>query len=372
VKHPRRKAVRVRQCDTVRQKVQCRTQTRHSKGVAVSATSVFKSKAGTKNAAEKITNMKKLSLSTAAYQYLEKGFKEWLDILGYNAATVYGMPHIIREFLHFLEHRNIQTIQALQHKDIKAYHDHISGRANQRRGGGLSANTLNKQLQGLTKFLEYLHHKGISNLPSMGITFHKGQKEQMSVLTQTEVKLLFAATSKDAVAEGHPNHTRYNEATQGRDHAMLVVYYSCGLRRSEGIHLHTDDINLDTCVLHVKKGKNCKERFVPFNKTNATHLQTYLYDHRPLFSKDKKEGRLFIGAGGQPLAGGTQLKRLQRLQQLTEDTVLQQKTVGLHTLRHSIATHLLQAGMSLEKIAQFLGHNSLASTQIYTHLIDKE
>jgi integrase/recombinase XerD len=60
--------------------------------------------------------------------------------------------------------------------------------------------------------------------------------------------------------------------------------------------------------------------------------------------------------------------RLKLLQTLTDDIGLQEKTIGLHTLRHSIATHLLQAGMSLEKIARFLGHSSLDSTQIYTHL----
>ena len=159
---------------------------------------------------------------------------------------------------------------------------------------------------------------------------------------------------------------------QARDRAMLAVYYSCGLRRNEGVHLHTDDINLDARIMHVKKGKNYKERFVPFGKATCQHLQYYIYDHRPAFATDKKEGRLFLSVGGRPINGATLLLRLQRLQQLTEDTTLQQKTAGLHTLRHSIATHLLQAGMSLEKIAQFLGHSSLESTQIYTHLIHEQ
>src|SRR6185437_12705760 len=142
---------------------------------------------------------------------------------------------------------------------------------------------------------------------------------------------------------------------------MLVVYYSCGLRRNEGIQLHTEDIDLDRNIVHVKKGKNYKERFVPFGKTSAHYLQTYIYDHRPTLSKDKREGRLFISSGGRPVNGGTLNTRLQRLQQQTEDSGLQQKRIGLHTLRHSIATHLLAAGMSLEKIAQFLGHSNLES-----------
>lgn len=313
--------------------------------------------------------MKKLPLSNQQYQYLEKGFKEWLDILGYSAGLVYNAPHFIREFLHFLETRNVLTIQAVQHQDIKAYYVHIARRANQRRGGGLSSVHINAHLQAIEKFLEYLHHRGIQSLPAMSIKLLKLTREQMTVLTQEEVKLLFAATSQDALSSNHHHYNRFNEVLQGRDRAMLAVYYSCGLRRNEGVHLHTDDINFDTRILHVRKGKNYKERFVPFSKSTSQHLQLYIYDHRPAMVKDKKEGSLFLSVGGRPTSGGTLLCRLQRLQQLTDDANLQQKTIGLHTLRHSIATHLLAAGMSLEKIAQFLGHSSLESTQIYTHLI---
>ena len=315
--------------------------------------------------------MQKLIIRTEQYQYLEKGFKEWMDILGYSESNVYNTPHLIREFLHFLEGEGLKTIQSLEHRHIKAYHDHIGKRTNQRRGGGLSSTHINKHLQAVEKFLEYLHHRGIQNLPAMGIKQGKIYREQITILTADEIKLLFTATGKDAISPNHNYYNRFNEAMQARDRAMLAVYYSCGLRRNEGVHLHTEDINFDARILHVKKGKNYKERFVPFNKTNAQHLQLYVYDHRHLFTTDKKESSLFMSVGSRPINGATQLLRLQRLQQLTEDATLQQKTVGLHTLRHSIATHLLAAGMSLEKIAQFLGHSSLDTTQIYTHLISK-
>jgi integrase/recombinase XerD len=101
---------------------------------------------------------------------------------------------------------------------------------------------------------------------------------------------------------------------------MISIFYGCGLRRNEGYHLNIPDINFDRRILRVRKGKNYKERLVPFNKT--------------------------------------------------DDIKLQEKNVRLHVLRHSIATHLLQNGMELEKIARFLGHSSLESTQIYTHLVN--
>lgn len=314
--------------------------------------------------------MKKLSLDTAQYQHLESGFKEWLDILGYAPMTVYNMPHIIREFLHYQERKNITEIRALQHEHIRSYHEHIRKRGHQRQGGALSAKYILMQVQAIEKFMEYLHHRGIPNLPSASLQLDKYQRKEITVLTTGEIKLLFAATHKDALHSGSNFYHLYNEVMQARDRAMLVVYYSCGLRRNEGVHLHTDDIDFDKGLLHVRKGKNYKERFVPFNKTNAACLQQYIYDYRPQLVKTKKENRLFVSVNGHVTAGGTLLKRLQRLQYVTGDYRLQEKTIGLHTLRHSIATHLLSAGMSLEKIAQFLGHSSLESTQIYTHLTE--
>jgi integrase/recombinase XerD len=111
---------------------------------------------------------------------------------------------------------------------------------------------------------------------------------------------------------------------------------------------------------------------VPFNKTNAAYLQEYIYDWRPLIVKDKNDDAFFISQRGTRMTTESMGLRLKILQQRTDDINLQEKNVRLHVLRHSIATHLLQNGMELEKIARFLGHSSLESTQVYTHLINKD
>lgn len=313
--------------------------------------------------------MQKLILKNQGYQYLETAFKEWLDILGYSNGSVYTMPSIIREFLHYLENNAVTHISQLQQRNIKAYHDYISTRSNQRRGGGLSNNYINKHTQAIEKFLEYLHHKGLQNVPASGIHLSKLHKKETVILTQQEIKELFELTGKEVQS---PSFGGVGEALQSRDKAMLVIFYSCGLRRNEGASVSIDDINFDARILHVRKGKNYKERFVPLNKTNANYLQEWVYDYRSQVIKTKKEHHLFIGVHGEPMSGGTLYTRLKLLQLQSENTELQQKNIGLHTLRHSIATHLLQAGMSLEKIARFLGHSSLESTQIYTHLISQD
>jgi integrase/recombinase XerD len=308
--------------------------------------------------------MQKINLKNQSYQYLEIAFKEWLDTLGYGQGTVKSLPIIIREFLYFLDTKHIQHINQLQHKYIKHYHDYISIRANERRGGGLSNNYINKHLQAIEKFLEFLHHKGNHNVPSLSIKLAKLQQKDISILTIEDIQQLFALTNKEA-------NTEKEQIINSRDRAMLVVFYSCGLRRNEGVHVQIDDINFDKRIVHVKKGKNYKERFVPLNKTNAAYLQEWIYDYRSQIIKSKTQDRLFVNIHGEAMTGGTLYSRLKLLQMQSDSIELQQKTIGLHTLRHSIATHLLQAGMSLEKIARFLGHSSLESTQLYTHLIKK-
>ena len=145
---------------------------------------------------------------------------------------------------------------------------------------------------------------------------------------------------------------------------MLSIYYGCGLRKSEGINLEVNDILFERKLVHVKKSKNNQERYVPITASNLKYVEQYIYNARSLLlNEDITEDSLFINEKGRALTGQTLYLRLK---QLCEKAKIN-KQIGLHTLRHSIATHLLQAGIELEQIALFLGHRSLESTQIYTH-----
>ena len=217
----------------------------------------------------------------------------------------------------------------------------------------------------LYKFTEYLRQSGRKDLPSLNIDWEANDTEEITFLTQDEIKELFAATYG------------YNEGTaleplNSRDRAILSIFYGCGLRRNEGYHLDLSDINFDRQIIHVRRGKAYKERFVPFNKSLARHLQEYVYDSRAVLVNDKREEAFFISQRGVRMNGMSMGLRLKLLQQRTDNIELQNKNVRLHVLRHSIATHFLQNGMSLDKIARFLGHASLESTQVYTHLVQSE
>lgn len=312
--------------------------------------------------------MKQLPLQSPSFAYAERGFGQWLDILGYAPTTVYNMPNAVRELLHWMEAQGKNQLHQLTSINITDYYDHLRERENITRGGGLSNAYLNKHQQAIKLFADYLRQTGRILLPVMEWENEVIDTAQIDVLTIEEIKMLFRATEILPDTRKHQRDREFYEALQYRDRAMLSVYYGCGIRRNEGVQLDTSDINFNRGILHVRKGKNYKERFVPITKQSLQHLQIYLYDGRPLLLGGSKSQALFISAKAKRMDGQTMLWRLKQLIELTDNAKLQQKKVGLHTLRHSIATHLLGKGMNLEKIKEFLGHTSLESTQIYTHL----
>lgn len=316
--------------------------------------------------------MKQLQISNASFRYLEQSFKEWLDIMGYAPSSVYAMPLQVRGLLHYLEGQDVKNIKELDARHIKAYYAKLKERANARWGGGLSNNHLNKNIQSLRKFTDYLRQVGRLTLPALPIRNEETDARQIHVLTEEEIQLLFKATYKKP--ERNPNcmNDEQMEALQARDRAMLAIYYGCGLRRNEGVCMNVGDVNFDRALVHVRKGKNYKERFVPVSKASLKYLQDYVYDHRAVLLQGSKSESFFVSQRGGRVQGQTLFLRLKYLQHQAQDFDLIEKEIGLHTLRHSIATHLLQAGMKLEYIARFLGHGSLESTQIYTHLAGVE
>jgi integrase/recombinase XerD len=315
--------------------------------------------------------MKALTLSNPSFRYLEESFREWLDILGYAPTTVYYAPLHVRELLHYLESQGIKDIKQLDSKHIKSHYAKLKERANQKRGGALSNSHLNKHIQAIRKFTDYLRQVGRLELAAAPLKNEEADTEKTTVLTEEEIQLLFDVTRKpyETSIKLPPGRV---EAMQSRDRAMLAVYYGCGLRRTEGVSVNVSDIDFDKALLHVRKGKNYKERFVPVSKASLKHLQEYVYDHRGELLLNTKSEALFISQQGTRMQGQSLILRLKYIQEQTESLELMEKEIGLHTLRHSIATHLLQAGMKLESIARFLGHSSLESTQIYTHLAGVE
>lgn len=295
--------------------------------------------------------MRQLSLQNPIYRKLEADFREWLALLGYAESTVYNLPNHVHEFLHYLEQFEMIEIASIHTHHVHRFFLQLKKRKNIRRSGKLSAGHLNKYLQALRLLSKYIRQTNQGHF-TVSLPNVKGIKPIPSVLTTDEVQNLFAACE--------PTHYGL------RDKAMLSVLYGCGLRRSEVVSLEVEDLLITSELLYVRAGKNYTERYVPMNESIIHHLQNYLKHGRPMLVKRSNPALLLNYRGGR-LGGESLLHRLQHLK--TKAGI--RKPIGLHTLRHSIATHLLTSGMSLENIARFLGHQSLESTQIYTHLADE-
>ena len=275
------------------------------------------------------------------------------------------------QFLHYLEQKGKTKIADITKDEIRDYYyNHLKNRANLRNQGGLGNGHLNKNQQALKKFCDYLRQSGRLVLPPLQMRTEENNSEIPSVLTEEEVKELYKACDIYQTSIGKPSW--FYPVMALRDKAMLAVYYGCGLRRNEGIHLEIGDIFFEKQILCVRKGKNNKERFVPISKAGIKHLENYLFDARPYLLKAWKTDLFFLSERGTIMQGQTMCMRMLQLVEKTENKVLQEKKPALHTLRHSIATHLLANGMKLEKIKDFLGHSSLESTQIYTHLLQED
>ena len=321
-----------------------------------------------------IKTMKKLTLSTPSYRYLVKSFTEWLDILGYSPKTIKTMQATTTELLHYLEKKDITHIKSLDSETLKNYyHGYLTQRPNKSRSGGLSNGALNDHITSIRKFLDYLRKVGRLNMPPTPFKLEKTGPRTI-YLTVEEIQQLFKTTYEPVVYDPfYKDMELMHHKAQliaGRDRVMLAVYYGCGLRRNEGTGLTVSDINFDKAILHVRKGKNNKPRFVPISKASLKYLTEYVYDHRAELLQGSKSEKLFIGKYQKPISGQSLILRLKALQSRSGDITLQEKEIGLHTLRHSIATHLLAGGMDIEQISRFLGHSSLESTQVYTHLLD--
>jgi integrase/recombinase XerD len=298
--------------------------------------------------------MKHLFIKSYDYRTLEKEVGKWLKLLGYSKQTAYAIPRHLREFFYFLEQQSIHCLEEVSKDHIEGFLAYLQQRENLRRGGTLSPAYLNKYIQALNLLSRYVIETSQESF-NLQLKRLKKEAELPLVLRREEIARLYKACEATPLGI--------------RDKAMLSVYYGCGARRSEGVALNVADILFDRKLLYIRKGKGNKERYVPMSGQVQKDLRDYLYHSRPLLIGKESSKGLFLNYYGKRLQG--QSLHL-RFKLLLEEAGIKKESAGrslsLHSLRHSIATHLLQSGMPLKYISHFLGHSSLESTQIYTHL----
>lgn len=280
---------------------------------------------------------------------LTEGFKEWLAIIGYAKSTVDTLPRRMNELFEHAEKQSIYKLADIQSQHIKAYYGLLKMKKSSQTGELLKNSTLNGIIRAWKLFSHYLEETDQGTL-NVDISYEIDETIEREVLTTQEIKALYNAADETILGL--------------RDRAILSVYYGCGLRSNEGLSLNLSDVMVEKGLLYVRKGKGYKERYVPFTEAVKTDFRLYLQECRPKLVKDRPEEAFLVSNKGQRISSTAQSKRLKELLKQVEIT----KPIGLHNLRHSIATHLLKSGMQIEDIARFLGHAYLSSTQIYTHI----
>jgi len=316
--------------------------------------------------------MKHLHLSSRNYKHLEQSFTQWLDILGYAQRTVTKSPLEIREMLHYLEQKNITHITAIKPRHVQDFLGYLKTRGNLKYGGGLSASTVNGYITSLHLFARYVNQTE-KHLLDIHLQRLENHIEERTILSQGEIKQLYEAT--------YQPHTWHNSVAIGqRDRAIIGILYGCGLRKEEGSKLDLADIDLIKRTVFVRKGKGNKQRYVPIAQKHCEDIRSYLEEGRYWFLQDNrsgwhtKTGKQKQNTDREAFFLNGQGRRMQsfdyRIKYMREKAELEKK-ISTHSLRHSIATHLLQSGMPIEEIAKFLGHSSLESTQLYTHIVQQ-
>jgi integrase/recombinase XerD len=220
------------------------------------------------------------------------------------------------------------------------------------RGNALSPRSLSRMVSAIKAFYRYLNVEDYTDLnPSALLEAPRLPRHLPEVLSVDEV---------DALIEAIELGTDEGE----RNRVMLEVLYGCGLRVSELTGLHIYDLFLAEGYIRVR-GKGDKERFVPINNRAASLVEMYIKEVRPhVVVKKPYADVVFLSRRGTSLTRAMVFTIIRR----AAEAAGIKKVISPHTLRHSFATHLLQGGADISDIQLMLGHSSISTTEIYTHI----
>ncbi len=216
---------------------------------------------------------------------------------------------------------------------------------------GISPTSIARILAGIRSFYGYLELENLTpSNPAALLDTPRRQRRLPSVLSLEEIEAMI-----DACDAASPQGVR--------NRAIIEMLYGSGLRVSELCNLELERVNLDEGYVLVE-GKGSKERLVPVSATATDALRAYMPERRLADTKPGEEGIVFLNSRGHRLS---RVMVFYIVRSLAESAGVN-KSVSPHTLRHSFATHLLEGGANLRAIQQMLGHESIATTEIYLHL----
>ena len=290
---------------------------------------------------------------------IEKFFQD-REMQGYSPETIFHERQRIEYFLEFLKARDEENLGEITLETLNKFQMHIY------KNPGKSGKPLALAVQGLIlivvrSFFRWLvRNNHILADPASGLELPRiKQKFPKGIMTKKEIEKVLAAPDVDT--------------TRGlRDRAIMEVLYSTGMRNKELRELKVYDVNLPEGQIHIRQGKGGKDRIVPMGEIAAKYVELYLHESRQKILNsqgrnahiNEDPGYLFLSTNKTQLVG---LSLRQIIKQYALKVGLK-NVITPHSFRHTCATHLLKGHANIRHIQILLGHRSLVSTQVYTHL----
>ena len=261
--------------------------------------------------------------------------------------TLNSYARDLNQFQTWLMANGITDLKKVKKETVNEYLQYMSGK-------GKSPATVTRSTASIRSFYNYMLREGrVKTNPAKAVTSQKVERKYPEILTNREVEL-FLEQPKCVDEKGF------------RDHAMLELLYATGIRVSELIGLNVEDVNLT--VGFIRCTTHGKERIIPLYTAAVKALREYMEKIRPRIIVDENQQALFVNMSGERMSRQGFWKIIKYYQEKAEID----KDITPHTLRHSFAVHLLENGADLRSIQEMLGHADISSTQIYTHVIQKQ
>ncbi|HEX2954029.1 MAG TPA: tyrosine recombinase [Bacillota bacterium] len=275
-------------------------------------------------------------------------FMQFIQEKNYSTHTLAAYETDLTQFVEFLSNRGLEDLLQVNHHILRDYLAYLKDRA-------VARTTISRKIATLRSFYKFLARQEIvpSN-PVVGLVTPKKERKLPSFLYPQEMSELLELPREDPRGK--------------RDRALLETLYGAGIRCGELVGLNLNDLDLSRGYLRVF-GKGAKERLVPLGRIGIKALTDYLTVVRPIFLgclpvQHRAETAVFLNTRGGRLTD----RSVRRIVAGYVHQMAFKKKVSPHTLRHSYATHMLEAGADLRAVQELLGHVDISTTQIYTHL----
>lgn len=277
---------------------------------------------------------------------------EWLLVQNYSEDTGEHARWSILDFIRWAEQRGIQHPMEVTRPILESYQRYLYY-YRQKSGQPLTFRTQRSRLTPVCRWFRWLvRNNHILYNPASDLDLPRLEKRiPRTILSAQEAERVLLVPDIGAT-------------TGLRDRAMLETLYSTGIRRRELARLKLYDVDRERATLTIRQGKGRKDRMIPIGERALAWVDKYLREARPLLAIEPDDATLFVTHSGEPFNPDS-------LSKLARDYIMQAnlgKSGSCHTFRHTMATLMLEGGANLRYIQQMLGHESINSTEVYTHV----